>query len=243
MQLTGRSLIMALAACVASGAAFGVVTSLARAQQPSTPETVSAPSTPLVAPTIGPTELGDEIASYPLTTTSATVSPSSASEASSTSLPTSKAVTPTATPSAVLTSAPAHVVAGPTQRPARQPSAAARWSRPPDPKPAASRPPAGDPGVPLAAATTSRPKPKVTRPVNGWHPPVLRVGDNDISAPVLSSGADVGMVIGCSPSSACILVGEALTITAHAAAVNVSWSATRTHGYPGWQATVDWSAS
>lgn len=242
MQLTGRSLIMALAACVVSGAVFGVVTSLAHAQQPSTPQTVSAPSTPPLASTTGPTELGDEIASYPLPTTSATASPSSASEASSTSLPTLNAVTPTATPSAVLTSAPAPVVAGPTQRPAGQPSAASRRSRPPDPGPATSRPPAGDPGAPLAAATTSRPTPKVTRPVNGWHPPVLQVGDNDISAPALSSGADVGMVIGCSPSSACILVGETLTITADSLAVNVSWSAPRTRGFPGWQATVDWSA-
>jgi hypothetical protein len=50
------------------------------------------------------------------------------------------------------------------------------------------------------------------------------------------------MVIGCSPSSACILVGGTLTITMDAAAVNVSWSAPRTRGYPGWQATVDWSA-
>lgn len=243
MQLTGRSLIMALFACVVSGAVFGTVTSLARAQQPSTPETVSTPSTPPVAPTIGPMELGDEIASYPLTTTSATASPSSASEASSTSVPTSNAVTPTASASAVGTSAPAPVVAGPSQRPYGQPPAAAKRSHPPNPPSVTSRPPTGDPGVPFAATTTSRPTPKVTRPVNGWHPPVLRVGDIDISAPVLNSGADVGMVIGCSPSSACILVGEALTITSDAAAVSVSWSAPRTRGYPDWRATVDWSGN
>jgi hypothetical protein len=72
---------------------------------------------------------------------------------------------------------------------------------------------------------------------------VLRVGDNDISGPELTSGADVGMVIGCSPSSACSLAGGMLTITADAAVVNVSWSAPRTRGYPAWQASVDWSTN
>jgi hypothetical protein len=85
--------------------------------------------------------------------------------------------------------------------------------------------------------------PAATRPLDGWHPPALHVGANDIAPPGLSSGADVGMVIGCSPSAACILDGGTLTIGADAEAVNISWSARRTRRHLGWQATVDWSAN
>lgn len=245
MQLTGRALVMALAACVISGAVFGIVTSLARAAQPPSPAPQPTTTGPTLMPMPGPTGLGDDIASYPLPTSSATPLPQSTpSQESGAGIELPETATTTATPTAMPAKSPASSVATMSQRPTGHSSAAAAPARAQKTRPTASRPSTPDAGIPLRSAWTSRPtSPKVTRPANGWHPPVLRVGDNDISGPELTSGADVGMVIGCSPSSACILAGRTLTITADAAVVNVSWSAPRTRGYPDWQATVEWSTS
>lgn len=245
MQLTGRALVMALAACVISGAVFGIVTSLARAAQPPSPAPQPTTTGPTLMPMPGPTGLGDDIASYPLPTSSATPLPQSTpSQESGAGIEPPEAATTTATPSAMPAKSPASSVATMSQRPTGHSSAAAAPVRAQKTRPTASRPSTPDAGIPLASASTSQPtSPKVTKPANGWRPPVLRVGDNDISGPELTSGADVGMVIGCSPSSACSLAGGMLTITADAAVVNVSWSAPRTRGYPAWQASVDWSTS
>ena len=245
MQLTGRALVMALAACVISGAVFGIVTSLARAAQPPSPAPQPTTTGPTLTPMPGPTGLGDDIASYPLPTSSATPLPQSTpSQESRAGVELPETPTTTATPSAMPATSPDSDVATTSQRPTRHSSAAAAPARAQKTRPDASRPSTPDAGIPLTSASTSRPtSPRVTKPANGWRPPVLRVGDNDISGPELTSGSDVGMVIGCSPSSACSLAGGMLTITADAAVVNVSWSAPRTRGYPAWQASVDWSTS
>lgn len=240
---------MALAACVISGAVFGLVTSLALAAQPPSPAPQPTTTGPTLTPMPGPTGLGDDIVSYPLPTSSATPVPQSApSQESGAGIELPETATTAATPSAMPAKSPASSVATMSQRPTGHSSAPAAPARAQKTRPTASRPSTPDAGIPLTSTSTSAStsratSPKVTKPANGWRPPELRVGDNDISGPELTSGADVGMVIGCSPSSACSLAGGMLTITADAAVVNVSWSAPRTRGYPAWQASVDWTTS
>ncbi len=245
MQLTGRTLVLGLAACLVGGAAFGLVTSIAgAAPRPATPAESEAAS-----PTSPSENLGDEVATFPLDPspppdariTAPTASPLAAESATATASPSQEPRPASIAAPVQSTHSPEAVT---TSQPHPQPSAAhstpgvritQRATSPPRNAAPASHTPARAPKPSVSPATT--------RPLDGWLPPALHVGANDIAPPRLSSGADVGMVIGCSPSSACILDGATLTITPDAAAVNVSWSAPRTRGNLGWLATVDWSAS
>jgi hypothetical protein len=245
MQLTGRTLVLALGACLVGGAAFGLVTSIAgAAPRPAAPvESVAA------SPASHSQNLGDDVATFPL---DPSPSPDAQIIATSASPVAVESTTPTASPSREPT--PKSMATNVT--PAHSPRPVSTSPSHPQPASAQSTPgvritqgatPPPRNAAPPSHTSARAPKPSVspaaTRPLDGWHPPALHVGANDIAPPPLSSGADVGMIIGCSPSAACSLDGGTLTIEPDAAAVNVSWSAPRTRGYLDWQASVDWAAS
>ena len=251
MQLTGRTLALAAAACIIGGAAFGVVTSIATAAQG---QGQAAPTTPASS------ELGDEVVSFPLPTTSVTPSSSMPSLAP-TPDPTFTAgadpvepaptvtVTVTAEPSAPSTPTPRPTTA-PSTAAGRADSASGRANNSPSPRFSTqqTRPavPASPKPQPTRAAKARAPeaKPNVvreTKPKNGWQPPGLQVGNNNITAPRLTSGADVGTFVACGPSTACTVSGNVLFISPEATSVTVTWSADPAHGYPRWWASTDFS--
>lgn len=245
MQLTGRTLVLGLAACLVGGAAFGLVTSIAgAAPRPATPAESEAAS-----PASPSGNLGDEVATFPLDPSTSpedriiatSASPLAAESATAPAGP-SQEPRPTSIAAPVQSTHSPEAVTTPQSHP--QPSAAhstpgVRITQRATPPPRKAAPASHTP----ARAPKPSVSPAATRPLDGWHPPALHVGANDIAPPRVSSGADVGMVIGCSPSAACILDGGTLTIGADAETVNVSWSAPRTRGHLGWQSTVDWSAN
>ena len=242
---------MATAACIVGGAAFGVVTSIATAaqQQDQTLSTAAASS-----------ELGDEVVSFPLPISSAAPSSSMPSLGSTPdpAIPVDAAdLEPTPTVTVTITATPSDPSL-PTPRPTNRPSTNAsgtdsardRVSNSPSPRPSTqqTRPvvPASPKPKPTRAASTQAPeaKPNVvreTKPRSGWRPPALQVGNNDISAPRLTSGADVGTFVACGPSTACSVSGNVLFISPEATSVTVTWSADSANGYPHWWASTDFS--
>ena len=218
MQLTGRTLALAAAACVIGGAAFGVVTSIATAEQG---QGQAAPTSPASS------DLGDEVVSFPVPSSSAAPTSSGPSLA-----PTPD---PTAAQAAALVNPAPTVTVTVTATPSDPNSSTLRPPVPASPKPRPTR---------AAVARAPEAKPDVvreTKPRNGWRPPTLQVGNNDITAPRLTSGADVGTFVACGPSTACTVSGNVLFISPEATSVTVTWNADSAHGYPHWWASTDLS--
>lgn len=69
----------------------------------------------------------------------------------------------------------------------------------------------------------------------GWSAPALRVGANDLTVPVLSSGARVQITVACSPSRTCTVSGSDLLVDPAASMVTVTWSAPARAGYRAWR--------
>jgi hypothetical protein len=240
MHLTGRNLVLALAGCVVCGAALGVVTSIASATQP--PRSSNASASP------SPTDLGDETASYPLPSDDPVMPQAAVSIAplpSPSLSPSSPSPTVSATPSPSRSTGTQarHAAQEPTGtvKPDSRATLGALLGTPmrqmSSPGAAPSTPSAGRPAAPTTPAD------RRTAPENGWRAPTLQVGSNDLAVPHLTSGADVGMVIACSPSSACTMNDAILEIGASATSVSVTWSAGKRGGYRGWVATADLASS
>jgi hypothetical protein len=66
-----------------------------------------------------------------------------------------------------------------------------------------------------------------------WSAPALHAGSNTITVPHLTSGANVTVTVGCSPSAGCALAGSTLDI-AEGTRVTVTWSAPSRPGFTAW---------
>jgi hypothetical protein len=244
MQLTGRTLVLALGACLVSGAAFGLVTSIAGdAPRPPTPA-----ESDTRAPASHSENLGDEVNTFPLDPspppdariTDPTASPLAAESATATAIPTREPTpestvapsTPTRSPEAV-TTPEAH-----PQPSSAQPTPGVRITT------RATRPPRDTARPTHTPARGPKPSvsPAATRPLDGWHPPALHVGANDIAPPRLSSGADVGIVIGCSPAAECSVHRSTLVLSPSTLSVSVTWSAPGSRGFTSWSDEALWTA-
>ena len=102
----------------------------------------------------------------------------------------------------------------------------------PAPSPASTRP--APPATPPARANATggearsiKPRTRAKTPdeIGGWVAPRLRLGDTSIAPPLLTSGVIPFVTVMCSPSSACNLAGDTLTITEGAQQVTVAWHA------------------
>ena len=224
MHLTPRTLLMALTACLLGGLVLGGVSSLASAAMP------PAPAPALPSP-LGYSEadLGDAEITMP--TTSPTVSvptepPTQALVSPSASGPTVPIAPPPTSPGTASPRASKDVRS--TTKPPVPPSA--------DSSPASRTTPTHSLGVPFDRQSGSR---AVARPrtLDGWKPPVLHVGTNDVVTPRLSTGGTVAITVMCSPSSACSLGGGTLEIGTDARAVTVTWSSVRSTRSAGWSAS------
>lgn len=225
VQLTPRSLVMAGAAMLVGGVAFGVITTF-------TPRPSVAGSSPSSSPsaTWSDVELGDRVSTYATGSPTPTSSPTPSASTSTASQPASPlpsastpasgtTQTPAAEPSATRPSAPAHATPRPT------PTATPRATTAPQPIPTATHRP-----NPLPARHTAKPV-EVRR---GWSAPTIQVGVNDLRPPSLNSGAVVHVTVACSPSRACIVSGSDLVIDPAASSVTVTWSAPARAGYRAW---------
>jgi len=234
MQLTPRTLGMALGACLVGGLILGLVLVLS----PSVGATGSSPGAASQAPDYSQAELGDAQISYPTPvmtastpTSSATSSPASPSNpspvATSTTAPVSPSVlsmaSPAASPTATVTGSQAVAVPNATY-----PAA------PSNPKPTAIPVPRAKVNVPAVQSV-------VPQALHGWTPPRLGLGVTNISAPTLSSGARVHATVMCSPSTACNVGGNLLLITADAMHVSVTWNAPTVQSWRAWTTSSTFS--
>lgn len=265
MHLTGRTLAMSVAACLVSGLAFGVITTVAG------PPTIAEPAehalaSPPPATTYSEADLGDAAITYPLTNAATmTPTPPAAVETATEQSPepgppnVDAPVTPSASAIPLPAPTPA-TAASPLPSPARSPSPSPRTatdvkpSAPPRPsstgrpqaparardaRPRASTPTerASRPG-PTRAAAPRPPARRATAVLDGWRPGVLVVGDNLLESPRLSSGARARVVVACMPSTACTLRGVLLRIEPSAQSVTVTWSAPVTRTHRAWAAST-----
>lgn len=261
MHLTGRTLAMAVAACLASGLAFGVITTVTG------PPTIAKPTEP--GPTSTPpatayseADLGDAAITYPLTD-AATMTPTppaavgTATEQSPEPGPSrvdvpvtptrstipSPAQTPATAPSPLPSPSPSPRTATDVKpsAPPRPPSTVRPQgpARARDSRPRASTPTerASRPG-PTRAAAPRPPARRATAVLGGWRPGALVVGDNLLESPRLSSGARARVVVACMPSTACTLRGVLLRIEPSAQSVTVTWSAPVTRTHRAWAAST-----
>lgn len=248
MQLTGRGLTLALGACLVGGIGFGIVTTAVSTLSPSSAVVSTAPASATTSSTTDTAELGDQMATYPLPTSTepspltVTATPTIAPTPTSTPSPTPSTAASTVS-TTTASAAASRIVASPDS--ARQPTQIAGTrvgsSRKANPQTRPTTPRSSKPSA--ASSSTAASAPSVTKPLDGWRPPALGVGTTDITAPRLTSGADAGTVIVCGPSSACTLTGGSLTISADAASVTVTWSAPKTRSHLAWLASTDWSRS
>ena len=220
MHLTPRTLAMALAACVAGGLVLGI----AGMVSPTSAATPPAPSLATPASSDAGVDLGDALVSYPLSTPPVDEATGGAAVAS-------------ASPSVVLPGA----VGTPTASPSK--------SSIPTPSPTSTRP--TPPATPLARASTTGGEPRSIKPrtrarkpdeIGGWVAPRLRLGDTSIAPPLLTSGVIPFVTFMCSPSSACNLAGDTLTITDGAQQVTVEWHAPADDGWRAWNAARTFNA-
>lgn len=217
MQLTPRTLGMALGACLAGGLVVGFVTVIS----PSVGVSDPSPEAAAASPAYSEAELGDVQVTFP--TPSMRVA-----------TPTSAATPPDAEPSAPLsTTAPTSASTPPSPAPKATPTAA-HTSTPTRSTP----PPAQAPRPKAIAPAVQRSAP---HPLHGWKPPNLGVGVTDISAPALSSGARVHVTVMCTPSSACSAAGSSLKIAPDASTVSVTWSVPPDAKWDSWVATGAYS--
>ena len=220
MHLTPRILAMALVACVAGGLVLGI----AGMVSPTSAATPPAPSRATPASSAAVVDLGDALVSYPLSTPpvgEATGGVPVASASPGVSLP-STVGTPPASPSMSAIPAPSPASTRPT---------------PPATPPARANATDGE-------ARSIKPRTRARTPdeIGGWVAPRLRLGDTSIAPPLLTSGVIPFVTVMCSPSSACNLAGDTLTITDGAQQVSVAWDAPADDGWRAWNATRTYNA-
>ncbi|MDO8731934.1 MAG: hypothetical protein Q7L55_05090 [Actinomycetota bacterium] len=230
MQLTPRTLGMALGACLAGGLVVGAATVIS----PSIGVINPTPEAAALSPAYSEAELGDIQVTYPTpsmrvaTPMSAATPPDAQPNAPlSTTAPTS-ASTPTL-PAPKATPTASQVTKDPSSRDRTKPTATktSTPTRPTLPPTQAPKPTAIAPAVQGSA----------THPLHDWKLPHLGIGVTDISAPTLSSGARVHVTVMCSPSSACNASGTSLAISPEATHVSVTWSAPADSKWPAWSLT------
>lgn len=240
MQLTPRTLTLALGACLGGGLVLGT----AAAVSPAVGASSASPGPTASTTNYSPAELGDAEVSFPSPTTSASprsAAPSqlpsrtdghSASPVTSTEKSTIEVPVPTPTVDATATPLPTSAARAPrpTAVPAQTPS--------PKPRPARTTP---DPGNPVSSSRPHVQQGAVTRstpePLDGWRAPHLGVGVTNIGAPRLSSGWRANVTVMCTPSASCSASGSSLTIMPDASQVWVTWSAPASDKWRSWAAT------
>ena len=232
MQLTPRTLGMALGACLAGGLVLGIAGTLSASIA-----VASAPTQPASSPSsYSAAVLGDAQSTFTGTSPSATPLQSSAVPPTSTPIPESatksSADSASPTPSTITTTAPANESPEPAR--AKRPNA----------RPLAE----GTIAVPKPPATTPLQPPKPTsklekpEPSSSWSAPNLAVGVINIAPPKLTSGARPSVTVMCSPSAACGAAGNSLTIDPEAQRVTVTWSTPRKGRWAPWVAIRAYSA-
>ena len=230
MQLTPRTLGMALGGCLAGGLVVGVATVIS----PSIGITQPTPEAGSSLPAYSEAELGDMQVTYP------TPSMRVAAPTSTPVVPTAASASPLPTTTPTFASSPPRLkaMAPPT---ASEVTEAATSRHKPEPTPmhtstsSISTPlPAAAPKPKVHAAPVQRSNPK---PLHHWKPPHLAVGVTDISAPALSSGAGVHVTVMCTPSTGCTATGRSLTVTPDALRVSVTWSARPVSRWRAWSDT------
>ena len=95
-------------------------------------------------------------------------------------------------------------------------------------------------------------EPVIVTPVNpaetlNDQPPILLpaglgVGETNIAAPKLSSGARADVTVMCTPSAACSAAGSFVTITPEASMVSVTWSAPARNNWRSWTVSRSYKA-
>lgn len=247
MQLTPRTLTMALGACLAGGLVVGAAAAIGPAVSASSAPPEPAPS----SQTVSPADLGDADVSFPSPTTS--------------SRPTSAAPPPAPSPSAVWPGStvsspprPDHedFIPRPTADISATPSATAT-ARAPEPTPVPTPAPTQSPTPRPTRTTPARGNPMTTgeapghanvvarstpKPLGSWHAPRLGVGVTNIGAPRLSSGQRADVAVMCTPSTACSASGSSLTITPDASSVSVTWRTPASGKWHSWAVTRAYSA-
>jgi hypothetical protein len=220
MHLTPRTLAMALVACIAGGLVLGIAGMVS-------PTSAVTPPTPIPttrASSAAAVDLGDALVSYPLSTP-----------------PVDEA-----TGGVPVTSAPpASAMPNPTQTPSASPSP----STTPTPDAQSNRStPAATPQTRANATDggtrSDKPRPRGKTPdeIGGWVAPRLRLGDTSIAPPLLTSSVIPFVTVMCSPSHACNLAGNTLTITQDAEQVSVTWQAPADDGWRAWTAARTYNA-
>lgn len=219
MQLTPRTLAMAVGACLAGGIVLGVAGVIGSSVAAGAHQLEASPTTTSPAGA-----LGDSAITFPAPSeTSATANPRA--DALSTELPTPipSATTPASTPRPKAT----------TPDPSTSAKASAPTQRPrPEPKKSTS-PQAQSSSASTAPEPTTR---KVQSPRGSWQPPTLGIGVVNIGAPRLASGARPDVAVLCIPSTSCSAQGSSLTITAQADTVVVTWTAPASREWRAWHA-------
>lgn len=238
MQLTPRTLGIALGACLAGGLVLGVASSVgtvisARPTAPDASGTMRSSSA---------TDLGDREVSYPPTEAQSGVI-SAAPESSPAEMP----ETPVTSIPSSSSGAAAPAPTSPTPTGSRSPAPRAATTASPPAIHPANKPRPTSPsralGNRMTNATTPRPRAQhaVTRtnpqPLDGWRAPSLGIGVTNIGAPRLSSGLRAAVTVMCTPSSACDGAGSSLTITPDASSVSVTWSAPEHGTWRPWSVT------
>ncbi len=236
MQLTPRTLGIALGACMAGGLVVGI----AMAIGPSVGTNDARQDAAGSSAAYSKAELGDAQVTYPtpsMRVAAPTSTPTLPAVASSSPLPKAKptiaSASSTPPPNEIPTAPEVTKTAGSWDKP--QPTAT-RASTPIHPAPPPERVP--KPKVNSIAVQRSAPE-----PLHDWKPPHLGVGVTDISAPALTSSARVHVTVMCSPSSACNASGTFLTITPEATHVSVTWSGLSIDRWRAWTTSSDYNAA
>ena len=229
MQLTPRTLVMAVGACLAGGLVLGVAGAVGSGVAASAAQTEPSP------PTTSPKEdLGDSEVTFP--------SPSQTHAAATpiaTAIPTQ---VPTPTPKASL--APAESTPSPTAPPTPPGPLSRAESMTPVQQPRPEPTKMSESPRPRALRAPARPEAaprKVQSPRGSWQPPTLGIGVVNIGAPRLASGARPAVAVLCIPSTSCSAQGSSLTITAEADTVVVTWTAPASREWRAWHADSDYS--
>lgn len=233
MQLTPRTLTMALGACMAGGLVLGV----AGMVSPSLAAT-SAPAGVVDSDEDhASAELGDAQVSFP--ETSASPKPSLAAPVVAAVHPVEPQTVASVSPSAIPR------VTTPSSSdpplPAATRAATPRTARSTEARPARSiqKPPnTGTPFTKARAPLEPRTQRVATEVLDGWTAPHLAVGSNSISRPRLSSKAAVNVTVMCSPSTSCVAAGNSLTIDPEAQRVTVTWAAPDGDQWRPWSASA-----
>ena len=223
MQLTPRTLVMAVGACLTGGLVLGVAGAVGSGVAASAAQTEPTP------PATSPEEdLGDSEITFP--------SPSQTKPAATPSATVIPTQVPTPTPTA--SQAPPASTPSPTPTPTPPDTSSRAESTTPVPQTRPEPKKTESPG-PRAMSGPARPEAaprKVQSPRGSWQPPTLGIGVVNIGAPRLASGARPDVAVLCIPSTACSAEGSSLTITAEADTVVVTWTAPASREWRAWHA-------